>query len=191
MQFSRYYLIRSLEGSSSETINESSGFDVRKFVRDSRKGPSFKKHVDYFSKKHPHARNCDLEDSILTALSEISKKKPADERTAKRILQRKVKDSLSEILKKGKDSRKNLSCLKSIKSFSSKGMDLDDIIGRAKGILTGKEKKVLEMCAEGKSVRQIASDMKTSFPTVWRTLNRALDKLRVSSGMKGRYMDRR
>jgi DNA-binding NarL/FixJ family response regulator len=191
MTFSRYYLIRSLDETSSETINESSEFDVRKFIHDNKKIATLKKHIAYFSKKHPHARNCDLEDSIIAAFSEILNKKPTNERTANRILQKKVKDSLSEILKKGRDSRKNLSCLKSLKSFSRKGVNLDEIIGKAKGILTGKEKKVLEMCTEGKSVRQIALDMKTSFPTVWRTLNKALDKVRVSNGMRGRYKDKR
>lgn len=193
MEFSSYYLLRSLEDSLPELVSESAGsdFDIKNFVRENRKSKTFKRHVLDFSGRHPQARNCDVEESVARALSDLAKKNPSGKSSAKRLFKKQVDDHLSQISKKSKDAKKKLSCLKSIKSFSSKGMDMEEIIGRAKSILTGKERMSLELCSSGHSVREMALIMKVSFPTAWRILNRAIDKVRVSHGMKSRHKDKR
>ena len=194
MEFSKYYVLRSLEDALDGSLlseSVSDGFDVAKFVRDSRKKAAIKDHVLYFSRRHPHVRACDVEDAVLDAISSLSKEKPKDEAAARKKLRKRVDASLSETSKRVKDTRRKLSCLKSVKSFSSKGMDLEAVIGKAKGILSSNERMALDLCSSGHSVREMGSIMKISFPTAWRTLNRALDKVRISNGMKSRNRDRR
>ena len=47
------------------------------------------------------------------------------------------------------------------------------------------------MCSQGKSVRSIGTELKMSSATAWRLLNSAIDKIRMSHGMRSRHMDRR
>jgi len=194
MDFSMYYLKRSLEELlDAEILSESVGhdFDVREFVKNSKKNSVMEKYVLDFSLKHPSVRRCDVEDSIHEALSKLVRDKPAGSKEALRMLRTRVDELLSEVKKKGKDVKKKMSCLKSVKSFSSKGVDLGSIIGKARGILTSNEKTALELCSSGHSVREMGLIMKMSFPTAWRTLNKALDKVRISHGMKSRHRDKR
>lgn len=189
-----YYLRRSLEDLSHEqSLTESvdSSFDVAGFVRENRKKSAFDGHVRLFSKKYPSVRRCDVEDSVADSLKKIVGKEPKSLKSAKREFGRLVDSALSEISRRSKDARRSLSCLKSVKSLSVKGLNLDDLIGRAKGVLTSDERMSLELCSSGHSVREMGSIMGVSFPTAWRTLNRALDKVRVTHGMKSRHRDRR
>lgn len=199
MEFSAYYVYRNLEdmldevGSEAGLVSESASqtFEVKSFVADNRKGPAMEKHVKYFSLKYPTVRSCDVEDSLSEALAKLSKDNPRDAKSAIKTLRKYVDGILSEVKKKGKDVKKNVSCLKSIKSFSSKGVDLNSVIGKARGLLTSNEKIALELCSSGHSVREMGSIMKISFPTAWRTLNKALDKVRISHGMRSRHRDKR
>jgi predicted DNA-binding protein (UPF0251 family) len=194
MEFSMYYLKRSLDDLiNNEIISESVDidFDIKGFIRDCKKKAAMEKHVRDFSLKYPSARRCDVEDSISEALSKIAKDKPSNSKAATRALKKRVDAMLSEIQKKSKDAKRSISCLKSVKSFSLKGLDLNGIIGKAKGILTSSERTALELCSSGHSVREMGSITGVSFPTAWRTLNRALDKVRISHGMKSRHCDKR
>lgn len=193
MKFSTYYLLKNFLNLEENTILESveTKFDIRKFVIDNKKKHLFQKHVLNLSKKYPQVRNCDIEDSILESLSSLIKKKPKNKSSANKLFKKIVEENLNEIIKKGKKTKRKLSCLKSIKSFSLKGIDIDEIIGKAKGILTNKEKTTLQLCASGHSVRQISKIINVSFSTAWRILNKGLDKVRISHGMKSRYKDKR
>lgn len=197
MDFSTYYLQKSLaelfEDDDDDVLSESADqdFDVKKFVKKNKKKGAMEKHVLGFSLKYPSARRCDVEDSISEALSKLGKDKPTSESMAMKALRKRVDALLSEIQKKSRDAKKTISCLKSVKSLSLKGLDLGSVIGKAKGIMTSSERTALELCASGHSVRDMGSIMGISFPTAWRTLNRALDKVRISHGMKSRHCDKR
>ncbi len=193
MKFSTYYLLKNLKLDENYTIFESveTNFDVRKFIKNNKKNSVFQKHILNFSKKYPQVRNCDVEDAILEGLSDLIKLGPKNKSSANKMFRKNVEEKLNETIKKGKKTKKKLSCLNSVKSFSLKGINLDEIIGKAKSILTNKEKTVLELCASGHSVRQISKIMSVSFSTAWRILNKGLDKVRISHGMKSRYKDKR
>jgi predicted DNA-binding protein (UPF0251 family) len=193
MEFSTYYVLRNLEDSLPEDLLRESvdaGYAAR-FSKETRKKSSMLKLVNDYARKYPKVRRCDVEDAILDSLTQIIKRKPSDSSSAKRMLKKQINSFLSEISKKGKAAKRSLSCIRSIKSFSVKGMNIDEIIGKAKGILTANEKMALDLCSGGHSVRQMALIMKVSFATAWRILNRALDKVRISHGMKSRNRDRR
>jgi len=182
--FSVYYMRRMLEEDG--VLSESSDvFDAGSFVRKNRKKSSVEAHVRKFSEKYPSVQRCEVEDVVLKALKEVSKKKPGTEAAAKRLLKKQADSMLAKIKKA---SGKNLSCLKAIKSSSS---DLEGMIAKAGRILTANERKALDMCSKGSSVRKIGELMGLSFPTAWRILNLAIDKVRISHGMKSRHMDRR
>lgn len=194
MEFSTYYLQRSLEDLLDEEVvleSAEADFDIKRFVKENRKKSAVEKHVQTFSLKYPTARRCDVEDSISEALGGLYKDKPASSKAAVKAFKKRVDALLSEIKKKGKETKRNISCLKSIKSFNSKGLDLNSVIGKAKGLLSSNERTALELCSSGHSVREMGSIMHVSFPTAWRILNRALDKVRISHGMKSRHRDKR
>ena len=184
--FSMYYMKRSLEDSEDSVLSESSeSFDFRTFVRAKRKRTEFAKQVRKFSKKHPSLQNCDVEDAVLKGLREVSKRKPTTKSKAVSILNKAVSSSLSGLSKKSKNG---LSCLKLIKKS---GSELEGMVSRAGRILTANERRVLDLCSQGNSVRKIGEMMEISFPTAWRILNSAIDKVRISHGMKSRHKDRR
>lgn len=183
--FLDYYVSRRLEGDG--VLSES--FDPVAFVRKSRRGKGFKSLVRKLSERKPSAQHCDVEEAVRKSLKGLSGS--SDERSAERKVLKKAESLLSEIMKGSKGSKKNLSCPKSVKGLSRTGGNLKDLLSRAGRILTGKEKRALELCSEGKSVREIGSLMKVSFATAWRVLNSALDKVRISHGMKSRNKDRR
>ena len=98
---------------------------------------------------------------------------------------------LSEVNKKKKGIRKSLSCVQAVKRSLGSSQSVSEVIRRAEKSLTSQEKKVVTMCSEGKPVRKIAEEIGTSFPTAWRILNSALDKIRMSHGMRPRNLDLR
>ncbi|NBT57409.1 hypothetical protein EBT16_01355 [bacterium] len=145
------------------------------------------KHLVRFIDKFPNVQHEDMENAFRDAVRKVLKEKPDSERSAEKIFAKSMEESLSEIPKRKRHIKKSLSCVKLIKSPS--GESIPDMIQRAEKILTGKEKKVLGMCSQGKSVRLIAKETGMSHPTVWRTLNSAIDKIRMSHGIRPRYKD--
>ena len=125
---------------------------------------------------------------MVDALSDVRKAKPSDKESAERVFKKKLKSHLSKASGRKRGARKNLSCVKSIKVS---GEELKSLLRRADKILSSNERKVLELCSKGESVRSIGPNMGMSFATAWRTLNSAIDKIRISHGMKSRHMDRR
>lgn len=189
--FSRYYLRRILSDlPSPETISESVAqeFDYKDFVRKGRKKSAMAREVRRAADRHPSVQHCDIEDSVAEALREVSRRRPATEAAAKKIFKKHLDSLVSDAGKKKRAVRKNLSCIKSLKVS---GSEMEGLLRRAGGILTPNERKILGMCVEGKSVREIGTDMGVSFPTAWRMLNSAVDKIRISHGMKSRHKDRR
>lgn len=187
--FLDYYISRSLnEILDLDVISESTDFSVSSFVRRNKSRGAMSSHIAKLSKKHPSIQHCDIEDCILDALSDVRKAKPPDKESAESIFKKKLKSHLSKASGRKKGVKKNLSCVKSIKVS---GEELNSLLRRADRILTSNEKKVLELCSKGESVRSIGPSMGMSFATAWRTLNSAIDKIRISHGMKSRHMDRR
>lgn len=187
-----YYVARRLEDSQ-ETLIESfeDAFEPSVFARRNGSGSLFKGHVSRLHDRHPSAQRCDVEKAVRQALKELPKKKPADQGSAKRMLARLADSALRSMKGDRKDARKSLSCIKSIKGLALSGKNLDSLMDRAGSILTANERKVLELCSRGHSVREIGSEMGISFPTAWRILNSAVDKVRISHGIKSRHMDKR
>jgi DNA-binding CsgD family transcriptional regulator len=145
------------------------------------------RHLDHFIEKFPDAQHEDIEIAFRNALKKVLKKKPETKRHAEKIFKKAMEEGLSDLHKNKKQIKKNLSCVKLMKSASDDS--IPSIIKRAEKILTGKERRVLGMCSQGKSVRSMAKDMNMSHPTVWRTLNSAIDKIRMSHGIRPRYKD--
>lgn len=188
--FLNYYISRMLEPS--EVLSEASGdFDVAGFVRRNGSGSLFRNQVAKFHDRHPSFQRYEVEKAVRGALKEVGKKRPDGPGAAKRMLAKSVKSILDSVKGGRKDARKSLSCIKSIKGLASSGRDLESLINRAGSILTANERRSLELCSKGRSVREMGSEMGVSFPTAWRVLNSALDKLRISHGMKSRHMDKR
>lgn len=184
--FSMYYMRRRLEGLGDEVLSEGvEAFDHRAFVRKNKSKSALDRHVRKFSDGHPSLQRCDVEDAVLAALKEVSKKKPSTEESAKRLFGKQVKSLLGKVRRA---PSKNLSCLKAIKSSKS---DLERMVSRAGKILTSNERRALDLCSDGHPVRKIGEMMGVSFPTAWRILNSAIDKVRISHGMKSRHKDRR
>jgi DNA-directed RNA polymerase specialized sigma subunit len=182
--FSMYYIKRSLEDSVDSVLSESAeSFDFTSFVRKNRRKSELAKHVRRLSAKHPSVQNCDIEDAVLAALKEVSRKKPSSKSVATKIFNKSVSSTLSDLSKRSRKAKKGLSCLKSIKKSDS---ELSGLVAKAGKILTANERKVLDLCSEGRSVRKIGEEMGISFPTAWRILNSAIDKVRISHGMKSR-----
>lgn len=181
-----YYMRRRLEGLKNEIISEGvESFDYKAFIRKNRKKSALERHFQRFSRKHPTVQRCDVEGAILEALKFVSKKRPSTEESATKLFKRHVDSLLGKVKR---PSSKSISCLKAIKSS---GSDLRDMVARAGKILTGNERTALDLCSKGHSVRKIGEMMKSSFPTAWRVLNSAIDKVRISHGMKSRHKDRR
>lgn len=190
--FLNYYVTKSLEDSS-ELLREASEqeFDGASFARKNSSGSLFRSHVSKFHDRHPHLQRCDAEKAVKAALKEVARKKPASLGSAKRMLAKRAESALASMEGDRKGVKKSLSCIGSIKGLASSGKDLKSLLDRAGSILTANERKILELCSKGYSARRIAPEMGISFPTAWRILNSALDKVRISHGMKSRHMDKR
>lgn len=191
MTFGLYFISRQLEDGEAQTISEavSAGefFKVTKKVEREIKGSYLKKLYDMF----PRIQLGDIEDAFDDAVKQVKKRNLGSAGAVKRAVRKEMEKNLSGINKKKKGVGKSLSCIKAIKSSLADGQSVADLMRRAEKILTSQEMRVLKMCSDGKPVRKIAEEIGTSFPTAWRTLNSALDKMRVSHGMRPRHLDRR
>lgn len=185
------YLMKRLLQEQAEVLSESASPDVlRRGARRAEKelkGAYVRRLYDRF----PKIQHEDVEEAFDMAVAEVKKGKERSEPATKRAILKSMERHLSSINKKKKQVGKSLSCVRAIKSSLSNGQSIADLMKRAEKILTSQEMKVVHMCADGKPVRKIADELGTSFPTAWRTLNSALDKIRVSHGMRPRHLDRR
>lgn len=148
-------------------------------------------YVKKLYEKFPKIQYEDVEEAFDAAVEEVKKGKERSESATKRAILKGMERNLAGINKKKRKLGKSLSCVKAIKSSLASGHSIADIMRRAEKILTSQEMRVVSMCSEGKPVRKIAEELGTSFPTAWRTLNSAIDKIRVSHGMRPRHLDRR
>lgn len=190
MTFALYMMKRLLEENDGLLSESSQPADFRAAVRKAEKelkGSYVKKLYDKF----PKIQYSDVEEAFDDAVEEVKKGKERSESATKRAILKGMERNLSGINKKKRKAGKSLSCIKAIKSSLSNGQSISDLMKRAEKILTSQELKVVSMCSEGKPVRKIAEELGTSFPTAWRTLNSAIDKIRVSHGMRPRHLDRR
>lgn len=190
MTFGLYFMLRQTEGAS-EIISES--VDPLEFRRACRRvekdlrGSYIKRLYDKF----PKIQYGDVEEAFEEAMTELKKGKPKSEASTKRAIRKLMEKRLSEINRRKKSVKKSLSCLGSVKSSLKRGESFQDLMKRAEKTLTSQEKRVVDLCSSGKPVRKIAEEIGTSFPTAWRILNAAIDKIRMSHGMRPRHKDMR
>jgi len=187
MTFGLYFILRQLEEEPALTISESASTEeakraVRRVEKDLR-GSYLKKLYNRF----PNVQKVDIDDAFRQAKRKFVKSDSDSDSSIKRKIVREMEKRLSKVNKSKRDASKNLSCVKAIKSSLGKGTS--EVTKRAERILTGREMKAFQMCSEGKPVRKMASDLNVSFPTAWRMLNSAIDKIRISYGMKPRHLD--
>lgn len=184
--FALYFLERQL--ATDEVISESASAEVldSKSLR-----KLMKKVVDnsksHFDSKYPDIQRSEIEEAMEEAAKEVRKKKPQSDKAAKTMFKKNVDKILSGSKIRKKEIKKNLSCIKALKMPSDK--PISHITKKAEGMLTAQERRVLELCSQGKSVRSIGEDIGKSFPTAWRILNSAIDKIRMSYGMRSRNKD--
>lgn len=190
MTFSLYFMKRQLEGVDGIISESIEPFDFRKSYRGVRKKLK-NSCVEKLHKKFPKAQRRDIEDAFEDAAKQARKSGGATEDSVKKSILRSMEKTISAAGKKNRLANKSLSCVQAVKSSLARGQSIDDLMDRAEKILTGREMKVVKMCSEGKPVRKIAEEIGTSFPTAWRTLNSAIDKIRVSHGIRPRNLDRR
>lgn len=187
MTFGLYFILRQIESEPAITISESASTDeaknaVRRVERDL-KGPYLKRLYERF----PNVQKVDIDEAFRQAKRKFGKSESASDSSIKRKIVRDMEKRLAKANRAKRDASKNLSCVKNIKSSLGKGTA--EVMKRAEKILTGREMKAFQMCSEGRPVRKMAGDLGVSFPTAWRMLNSAIDKIRVSYGMKPRHLD--
>lgn len=181
--FALYFLERQL--ATDEVISESVSaepLDAKSLKKLMKKTISGSK--SHFDSKYPDLPKSDIEEAMEEAAKEVRKKKPDSEKAAKAMFKKNVDQILSGSKARKKEIKKNLSCVKALKMPSDK--PISHLAKKAEGMLTAQERKVLELCSQGKSVRSIAEEIGKSFPTAWRILNSAIDKIRMSHGMRSR-----
>jgi DNA-binding CsgD family transcriptional regulator len=184
--FALYFLERQLEDRnliSESTVQDQ--LDTKSLKRFLKKTSS--KHKSHFASKYPDVQTNDIVDAMEEAAKETRKQKPDSEQSAKKIFKKKTNEILSGSKRRKKKMKKELSCVKALKMPSDK--PIAHLTKRAEGMLTDQERKVLALCSTGKSVREIGQDIGKSFPTAWRILNSAIDKVRISHGMGSRHKD--
>lgn len=190
MTFGLYFMARRLSDEAvnlSESVAPGEMVKITRRVEKELKGTYLKKLYDRF----PRIQHGDVEDAFDEAVRKTKKKEYASASSAKKAIRKEMEKSLAEINRRKRAAGKSLSCVKSVKASLGDGQSMADLMRRAEKMLTAQEMKVVKMCSEGKPVRKIAEEIGTSFPTAWRVLNSALDKIRVSHGMRPRHLDRR
>jgi DNA-binding NarL/FixJ family response regulator len=189
MTFGEYFISKSL-GFHGELLSESSApAEIRAAVRRVEKELKGR-YIDRLYNKFPNIQYGDVEDAFDEAIADVKKSPPSSEAAAKRAMRKNMERILGAKNKAKRDAHKKLSCVGAVKSMSGGG-GFAELLKRASKVLTSRELKVISLCSQGRPVRKIAEEMGTSFPTAWRTLNAALDKLRMSHGMRPRNLDRR
>jgi len=145
------------------------------------------KYLKTFYKKFPRVQYEDIEEAFKETVDKIIKEKIKSEKKIESVFKKIMLQNLSNLSAKKRNIRKNLSCVKVIKS--SVGLDrMSEIMRRVEKILTPQEKQVIDLCVKGKSVRSIGKELNLSPVTAWRSLNSAIDKIRLSHGMKSRKL---
>lgn len=190
--FAQYFLERQLSQDEQEIITEnvSNEFSVKKFVKHAKRNLKAKQ-VEKLSEKHPNIQYEDIEEAFEEAIKKMLENKPDNEASAQKMLRKALEEEIGRLRGKKKSASKNLSCIKAIKSELGDNAPIHQLMRRAEKVLTAQEKKVLKLCAQGKSVRAIGQELKISFPTAWRALNSGVDKIRVCHGMRSRHKDLR
>jgi DNA-binding CsgD family transcriptional regulator/flagellar hook-basal body complex protein FliE len=185
MSFVKYFIERELSGIG-DLISESvdNAPKLRKKDLESLMSRLKKKYANYFQDKFPKAQHDDIEEALDDSSKKVHEANPDSESSAKKIFKREAKNILSGLTKKKRKANKNLSCVKAMKIPGS----ISSLIKRAERMLTSQEKKIIEMCSQGRSVRSIGSELGISAATAWRALNHGLDKIRLSHGIKSRKM---
>lgn len=146
-----------------------------------------KKYLKMFYRKFPKVQYEDIEEAFHETTSKIINEKPKSEKKIETLFKKLMIQNLSEFSNKKRKVRKNLSCVKVIKS--SLGYDqMSSLMRRVEKLLTPQEKSVIELCVQGKPVRTIGKELNISAATAWRSLNSAIDKIRLSHGMKSRKL---
>jgi len=184
--FAQYFIERRL-GDPNHVLSESTTGDEVSWSKADLSKLMREKILGDFAERFPDVQHEDMEEAFRKAIKKIAKEKISSKKTAERMFEKAMEEELSQIGGKKRNIRKNLSCIKHIKV--SADSSISSAIKRAERILTTKEKKVLEMCSRGKSVRSIASELGISHPTAWRVLNSAIDKIRMSHGIRPRHKD--
>lgn len=190
MTFALYFMKRLLDGQETTISEATDPSDFHRAVRRAEKelkGAYIKRLYD----KYPRIQYSDIEEAFDEALQDVKKGEAKSEPAVRRNIKKSMERKLAAVNKKKRSVGKSLSCVGAVKSALKNGQSMSDLMKRAEKILTSQEMRVVSMCAEGKSVRKMSQEMDISFPTVWRTLNSALDKIRVSHGMRPRHLDRR
>ena len=142
------------------------------------------KYTNHFRDKFPKAQHEDIEEALDDSSKKVYEASPESESAAEKLFRREMKDLLSGLGKKKREVNKNLSCVKAVKIPGS----ISSLMKRAERMLTSQERKIIEMCSQGRSVRSIGSELGISAATAWRALNHGLDKIRLSHGIKSRKM---
>lgn len=188
MTFGMYFIRRETE-SAPAVLSESA--DPKEFRRAVRKAEKELKggYLKRLYERFPKIQYGDIEAAFDEAMGEVKKGPARSEAAIRKALRRRMEKILSETNKRKKGAKKSLSCVQAVKASLKTGQSVQDLMKKAEKLLTNQESKILRMCSEGKPVRKIAEEMGTSFPTAWRTLNSALDKIRVSHGMRPRHLD--
>lgn len=190
MTFALYFMKRLLEGQNATLSEAVDPADFRKAVRRAEKELKGA-YINRLYEKYTRIQYSDIEEAFDEALQEVKKGGAKSEASIRRDIKKFMEHKLASVNKKKRSVGKSLSCIGAVKSALKNGQSMSELMKRAEKILTSQEMKVVSMCAEGKSVRKMSEEMDISFPTVWRTLNSALDKIRVSHGMRPRHLDRR
>lgn len=188
--FAQYFLERQLDMPRpvlSESTNQEAfdGQALKKLVRLFRKEKE--KHTAVFGEKYPKIQNKDIDEAFDEAIKKVLSEPPKSRRSAESLLKKTMHGILSRLKGKKRAIKKSLSCVGVIKSQKGDKTHISELMSRASHILTAQEKKVLHMCSQGKSVRSMGVELKMSFPTVWRSLNSGIDKIRMSHGMDSRH----
>jgi len=175
MSFAKYFISRELMEDPGVLFESAKSLHI---------GHLKEKYAAHFYDKFPKAQYEDIEEALNDSFEKVSVGKH-DAKTAENLFKKMVDESLSSVNRKKRTAKKSLSCVKVLKSL---GSDMPSLIKRAERILTSQEKKVIEMCSQGRSVRFIGSELGISAATAWRALNHGLDKIRLSHGIKSRKM---
>lgn len=142
------------------------------------------KYTNYFRNKFPKAQHEDIEEALEDSSKKVHESRPDSESSVEKLFKKEAKNILSDLAKKKRKANKNLSCVKALKIPGS----ISSLMKRAERMLTSQERKIIEMCSQGRSVRSIGSELGISAATAWRALNHGLDKIRLSHGIKSRKM---
>ena len=192
MTFLYYFLLNELNKmDSSDILTESTDLYLTKKEIEKNIKQIKSNLISYFSNKFPKIQHDDIEEAFLESIVKLDKKiKNFSDLKIK--LKKLINKELINVSNNKKQIKKNLSCVKIIKKSIDKNQDAESVsklIKRAERMLTSQEKKILHLCCQGKSVRAIGQELKISAPTAWRTLNSAIDKIRLSYGFKSRHKD--